>query len=274
MNPRQKTAPRAQPGLAAIEEGPRLKLIDVALHENRTARGVIAIGRRAVGVFAFGGLSCGVVALGGLALGVFTFGGISVGIGAALGGIAVGGYAIGGLAAGHMAQGGMALGTYACGGGAAGKHALDPRVMWDGPLTAETLAALRAAPMPACEPLLDSVAAVRGIDPELVPAAGMKEGMSGLSERIRGELHESMQGVPRTSPEAATASSLQIDILRQQRDAWLQAESDLRKQLEALPPETRQAQESALSSIERTRMQAEERLRAAEAAAAAGPAPD
>jgi len=79
----------------------------------RTARGIVAVGRRAIGVLAVGQLAAGALAVGHLALGLaFGLGQAAVGF-AAIGQLALGwDLGVGQVATGHTALGQVAYGEY------------------------------------------------------------------------------------------------------------------------------------------------------------------
>lgn len=112
----------------------------------KTARGIIAIGRKAVGWLAIGQYARGFIAIGQLAIGVFAIGqcaiGLTLGLGQlGIGALAAGQLAIGGAVAGQFALGAFfaagqfALGWTAMGLGCAGYYAYGSeavgRYVWD-----------------------------------------------------------------------------------------------------------------------------------------------
>ena len=105
------------------------------IHNQRTARGIVAIGNIAVGVVALGLLSVGVFSIGALSIGEFALGALAFGLAAlgpvaigilAFGPVAIGLWYAGGVAAlgGKIAVGVAAVGETAVGYDAAGKHIL------------------------------------------------------------------------------------------------------------------------------------------------------
>ena len=68
-------------------------------YQNRTAKGIIAIGDIAIGAVSVGGVAIGAISLGGVGIGLVSLAGVAIG-GIALGGVAIGGIAIGAVAIG------------------------------------------------------------------------------------------------------------------------------------------------------------------------------
>ena len=105
---------------------------DPATRRFKTAKGVLAVGRRAVGVFAAGQLAVGVVAVGQLApgllfgLGQATTGAVCVGQ-AAFGAVfALGQLAVADVAVGQFAVGRIAIGQFGFGGAVIDVRGVDP----------------------------------------------------------------------------------------------------------------------------------------------------
>ncbi len=94
----------------------------------RTARGIVAVGRRAIGVLAIGQLAAGGLAVGHLALGlVVGLGQAAVGL-AAIGQLALGWHlGLGQAATGHTAVGQVAYGEYVLAQIGVGAHVWDQR---------------------------------------------------------------------------------------------------------------------------------------------------
>ena len=68
-------------------------------YQNRTAKGIVAIGDISIGVISIGGVAFGGVTIGGVSIGLVSLGGVAIGA------IAIGGVAIGGIALGAVAIG-------------------------------------------------------------------------------------------------------------------------------------------------------------------------